>query len=66
MYSHRKAERGGTRQISKIYRALVTGIIGEDKVMPPSLLLIRMTMVSHFYLCFYLGLSNGPGSPVDL
>ncbi|XWS07922.1 hypothetical protein CRYUN_Cryun41cG0033300 [Craigia yunnanensis] len=29
---HRKAECGGTRQISKIYRALVTGIIGVDKV----------------------------------
>ncbi|XVE99348.1 hypothetical protein REPUB_Repub03eG0190500 [Reevesia pubescens] len=27
-----KAELGGTRQISKIYRALVTGILGEDKV----------------------------------
>lgn len=30
--ANRKAERGGTRQISKIYRALVTGIISEDKV----------------------------------
>ncbi|XVF83272.1 hypothetical protein PTKIN_Ptkin16aG0473000 [Pterospermum kingtungense] len=30
--SNRKAEHGGTRQISKIYRALVTGIISEDKV----------------------------------
>lgn len=39
MYHNRKAERGGTRQISKIYRALVTGIISEDKVMLPSALL---------------------------
>ncbi|XWS75127.1 hypothetical protein CRYUN_Cryun01aG0058600 [Craigia yunnanensis] len=28
----RKAERGGTRQISKIYQALLTGILGEDKL----------------------------------
>ncbi|XVF23664.1 hypothetical protein REPUB_Repub13aG0058800 [Reevesia pubescens] len=30
--SNRKAEQVGTRRISKIYRALVTGILGEDKV----------------------------------
>ncbi|XP_039053965.1 RNA pseudouridine synthase 5-like [Hibiscus syriacus] len=30
--SNRKAELGGTRKISKIYRALVTGILDEDKV----------------------------------
>ncbi|XP_022747368.1 RNA pseudouridine synthase 5 isoform X1 [Durio zibethinus] len=30
--ANRKAKRSGTRKISKIYRALVTGILGEDKV----------------------------------
>ncbi|XP_040972015.1 RNA pseudouridine synthase 5 isoform X2 [Gossypium hirsutum] len=30
--SNRKAERSGTRKISKIYRALVTGILVDDKV----------------------------------
>ncbi|KAK8629697.1 hypothetical protein V6N13_078529 [Hibiscus sabdariffa] len=30
--ANRKAELGGTRKISKIYRALVTGLLSEDKV----------------------------------
>ncbi|KAH1055386.1 hypothetical protein J1N35_033451 [Gossypium stocksii] len=30
--SNRKAERSGTRKISKIYRALVTGILVDDKI----------------------------------
>ncbi|KAK6228154.1 hypothetical protein SCA6_000494 [Theobroma cacao] len=32
MYSNRKMQPSCTRKISKIYRALVTGILGEDKV----------------------------------
>lgn len=32
MYCNRKAERSGTRKISKIYRALVTGLLVDDKV----------------------------------
>ncbi|TYI23932.1 hypothetical protein ES332_A06G199500v1 [Gossypium tomentosum] len=31
-HGNRKAERSGTRKISKIYRALVTGILVDDKV----------------------------------
>ena len=47
-YRKTNMEMCGTRKITKIYRALVTGLLDEDKVIPKLELLVAQTAPSPF------------------